>query len=83
MQTQTFKIAIPEDRQISLDLPEDVPPGPAEILVVVQHQTVAESALPTIADLGWSQEEAAAIRTKLATFTEDWDDPRMDASNDL
>ena len=84
MQTITFKVAIPKDRRISLDLPADVAPGPAEILVVVrpQTQTVAHSQL-TIADLGWSPTKAAAVRAKLASFIEDWDDPRLDVYNEL
>ena len=32
----------------------------------------------TIKDLGWTQEQAAEIRARLASFAEDWDDPIMD-----
>ncbi len=84
MQTITFQVAIPKDRRISLDLPVDIAPGPAEILVVVQPQT--QAAVPgrlTIADLGWSPTKAAAVRAKLASFIEDWDDPRLDVYNGL
>ena len=35
----------------------------------------------TIADLGWTREEALAIRAKLSSFAEDWDDPSMDVYN--
>jgi len=84
MQTVTFKVAIPKDRRISLDLPIDIAPGPAEILVVVQPQTqtVTQGAL-TIADLGWSPAKAATTRGRLASFVEDWDDPRLDIYNEL
>ncbi|HEY3322620.1 MAG TPA: hypothetical protein VGP72_19340 [Planctomycetota bacterium] len=36
----------------------------------------------TIADLGWTVEDAANVRAKLASFAEDWDDPKMDAYNE-
>jgi|YNPBryBLVA2012_1023415.scaffolds.fasta_scaffold54204_1 hypothetical protein len=84
MQAITYKIAIPEERRISLDLPEEIVPGPAEILVIIQPQPKAPLASKlTISDLGWTQERAAAIRSQLASFTQDWDDPRMDVYNEL
>lgn len=84
MQPLTFKIAIPEDRRISLELPPDIAPGPAEILVVVQPQNdTSISDQFTIADVGWSPTKAAAIRATLASFVDDWDDPRMDIYNAL
>ncbi|MBM3129922.1 MAG: hypothetical protein FJ009_15035 [Chloroflexi bacterium] len=79
MQAITYKIAIPEERRISLDLPKEIIPGPAEILVIIQPQpNPSLSSQLTIGDLGWTQERAAAIRAQLASFTQDWDDPRMD-----
>jgi hypothetical protein len=36
-----------------------------------------------VADLGWSREEAAAVRGQLAAFEEDWDAPGMDAYDAL
>jgi len=32
-----------------------------------------------VSDLGWTQEEAALTRSRLAAFEEDWDAPGMDA----
>ena len=84
MQAITFRVSIPKDRRISLDLPVDIAPGPAEILVIIQPQT--KTLVPgqlTIADLGWSPIKAAAVRAKLASFVEDWDDPRLDVYNEL
>lgn len=37
----------------------------------------------TIDDLGWTREKAAEVRGALSAFAEDWDDPKMDAYNDL
>jgi hypothetical protein len=35
----------------------------------------------TIEDLGWTPEYAQAVRARLASFAEDWDDPAMDVYN--
>lgn len=35
MRTITSKVVIPVDRQLRLSIPEDVPPGPAEIVLVI------------------------------------------------
>ena len=84
MQTVTFQVAIPNDRRISLDLPVDIEPGPAEIVVMVRPQARdgVQSQL-TIADLGWTTNKAAAVQAKLASFVEDWDGPRLDVYNEL
>ena len=35
----------------------------------------------TIDDLGWTREQALAIRAELNSFAEDWDDPKLDVYN--
>ena len=80
MQTIALTVSIPPDRRLALELPRSISPGPAEILVVVQPQPSSQL---TIADLGWSPEKAAAVRAELASFAQDWDDPRMDVYNEL
>jgi hypothetical protein len=42
MKTITCKVVIPTDRQLKIMVPEDVPPGPAEIVVVIVPEAVAE-----------------------------------------
>lgn len=37
----------------------------------------------TIADLGWTQEQAISIRGMFGSILEDWDDPSMDVYDDL
>ena len=37
----------------------------------------------TIDDLGWTREEAAAVRALFGAMADDWDDPGMDAYDDL
>jgi hypothetical protein len=35
MKTITCKVVIPSDRQLRLVVPEDIPPGPAEVVLVI------------------------------------------------
>jgi hypothetical protein len=42
MKTLTYKVVIPIDRQLKITVPEDVPPGPAEIVVVIVPEALAE-----------------------------------------
>lgn len=41
MRTITSKMVIPEDRQLHIAVPEDVPPGPAEIVLVIAPEVTA------------------------------------------
>jgi hypothetical protein len=41
MRTITSKVVIPTDRQLHISVPEDVPPGPAEIVLVIVPETTA------------------------------------------
>jgi hypothetical protein len=41
MKTITCKVVIPADRQLQIPVPEDVPPGPAEVVVVIMPQAIA------------------------------------------
>ena len=36
-----------------------------------------------VADLGWSKEKAARVRERLLSFEDAWNDPGMDAYDDL
>ena len=86
MQAINLRTSIPQNRSLRLTLPSEVAPGPAEILVVIQPEIqpqIASSYPFTIDDLGWSQAKAAVVREQLASFVEDWDDPRMDIYNIL
>lgn len=46
-------------------------------------QSLITPATLTIADLGWSQEQARELRSRLGAFADDWDDPSMDLYDDL
>lgn len=41
MRTVTFKVVIPADRQLQITVPEDIPLGPAEVVLI------APEAVPT------------------------------------
>ena len=42
MKTIVCKVVIPIDRQLKITMPEDVPPGPTEVVVVIVPEAVAE-----------------------------------------
>lgn len=44
---------------------------------------VVAKPLPSVAELGWTPEEAAETRARLRLFEEDWDAAGMDAYDDL
>lgn len=62
---------------------------PADLLSEMLDQRIPSTGHPTtqgpltIADLGWTPEQAAAIRAQLAAFADDWDDPAMDVYDEL
>ncbi len=38
MKTVVYKVVIPADRQLCLPVPEDIPPGPAEVVLIIAPQ---------------------------------------------
>jgi len=56
------------------------------VLVSLQHVAPStDQPQPTplrVADLGWTQEQAADTRARLASFAEDWDAPGMEGYDD-
>jgi hypothetical protein len=42
MKTITCKVVIPTDRQLTIRQPKDVPPDPAEVIVVIASKTMPE-----------------------------------------
>ncbi len=47
MHAYKFKIIIPEDRQLRLQLPEEIPPGPAELLILFESPPAKEPEEPS------------------------------------
>jgi hypothetical protein len=50
MKTVTCKVVIPTDRQLHLTIPEEIPSGPAEIVLVIVPETPSAQGL-TAGDL--------------------------------
>ena len=42
MKAITCKVEIPTNRQLQITVPEDVPPGPADVVVVIVPETTPE-----------------------------------------
>jgi len=78
MKTLTCKVVIRSDRQLHIPVPEDVPSGPAEVVVVIVPETVPEKGMTAgdllrsplfgiwkdRSDLGDSVEYARELRAK-------------------
>jgi hypothetical protein len=63
-------------------LPENTLEDAAKLLVALQQPATAKPPLQ-VADLGWTPQQAAETRARLASFEEDWDAPGMDGYDDL
>lgn len=55
METIKTKISVGSDRHLSLQLPQDLPPGDYEVLVVLAQANQSESPTPTPLDLAWEK----------------------------
>lgn len=67
-------------------LPDSALETASRLLVGLQQPTslgnVGKEPLQ-VADLGWTQNQTAETRARLASFEEDWDAPGMDGYDDL
>ncbi len=68
-------------------LPDSALEEAARVLVSLQRVThpadQPQLAPLRVADLAWTQEQAADTRARLASFAEDWDAPGMEGYDDL
>ncbi len=64
-------------------LPDATLQTAVQFLVSLQERPVEGKNPLLIADLGWTQEQAADTRARLASFAEDWDAPAMEGYDDL
>lgn len=79
MKTVTVRTTIGANRELTTRLPDDVTPGPAEVVVVVNP-------IPQGVDLiarGWTEAEATDTRARLKSFEADWEAPGMEAYDAL
>jgi len=79
MKTWTVKTVVGPNHQVAFKVPEDVPEGPVEIVVVVQP--VAEGI--SLENRGWTETQAAETRSRLKSFEEDWNAPGMEGYDAL
>ena len=67
-------------------LPDNALDEATRALVSLQYAAPPTNQQPParlrVADLGWTQEQAADTRARLASFTEDWDTPGMEGYDD-
>lgn len=65
MQAAKLNVVIPEDRRLELRLPEEMPPGPAEVIVLV----------PPNAPAGVDRRAALGMDRGKVRIAEDFDGP--------
>ena len=76
MKTWTVKTIVGSDHKDSFKVPEDIPAGPLEMVIVTQEANTLEA-------LGWTKQQALETRTKLKAFEEDWNAPGMEVYDSL
>ncbi len=79
MKTLTIRTTIGANRQLTIPLPEDVQPGPAEVVVILNP--LAEQ-FDLIAR-GWTESEVTETQARLRSFEVDWEAPGMEAYDAL
>lgn len=66
-----------DGKVVLLETPADVPEG--KVIVTF----LAESGLVELQSRGIDRQQAGDLRVRLSRFTEDWEQPEMDAYDDL
>ena len=79
MKTWTVKTVVGPNHQVAFKVPEDVPEGPVEIVVVVKP--VEESI--SLKNRGWTEAQAAETRARLKSFEDDWNVAGMEGYDAL
>jgi hypothetical protein len=77
MKTLKLNTEISDDGKIRLEVPCGLPPGPAEVVVIIQSNS-ASGPRVDLKDRGIGREQAADLRGRLSAFSEDWVRPEMD-----
>lgn len=79
MKTWTVKTVVGPDHQVAFKVPDEIPVGPVELVVVVQP--VSEEV--SLQDRGWTEAQAAETRARLKSFDTDWNAPGMEVYDAL
>ncbi len=64
-------------------LPDSLLERAAQRLIALREHAPEEELSLLVADLGWTPEQAADTRSRLASFAEDWDAPGMEGYDKL
>ena len=79
MKTWTVKTVVGPNHQVVFNVPDEIPEGPVEIVVVVQPVSGGVS----LKNRGWTEAEATETRARLKNFDEDWNGPGMESYDAL
>jgi hypothetical protein len=84
---EAFKLSVDvtEKRKMILDLPQSIPLGKAEVMVIIQPLTNGRERRGEIdlASRGITPEQAAEMRNRVISFEEDWNAPGMEVYDEL
>jgi len=79
MKTWTIKTVVGPDHQVEFRVPDEIPTGPVEMVVVVQPESEGTS----LKDRGWTEAGAAETRARLKSFDTDWNASGMEVYDAL
>lgn len=79
MKSWTVKTVVDPDHKVAFKVPDEIPVGPVEMVVVVQSAPEGRS----LQDRGITEDQAAETRARLKSFDEDWNAPGMEAYDTL
>lgn len=82
MKTFAAVATVTPDHRLTVQAPADLQPGTVEVVVVVGAAASPPRA-ETVTDLGWTPDEAAETRARLASFADDWNAPGMEVYDDV
>jgi len=84
---EAFKLSVDIDaeRKITVDLPQNIPLGKAEMMIIVQPLTNGKERRGEInlAARGITAQQAAEMRNRVISFEEDWNAPGMEVYDEL
>ena len=84
---EAFKLSVDigDERKITVDLPQNIPLGKAEMMIIVQPLTNGRERRGEInlAARGITSQQAAEMRNRVISFEEDWNAPGMEVYDEL
>lgn len=86
MEAYKLSVEIDERRKLIFDLPQNIPVGKAEIMIIVQPSSNGKERRKGEIDLaarGITPAQAAEMRNRVMSFEEDWNAPGMEVYDGL